>query len=343
MGLYIRLAKPRNDIVMLKLFETVIKQLEKYFEFQPTSKYRLWLGFPDDDLIEENEKPESSKFIEIIKEKSPIYKEKFKRVPHFSINVEGIITVYEKKSNVEKGMVIDVEGSCTDLNKLYGNVWIDFYDNFKEWERYFSGEDGNQQNRKRILNLIKDLTMPAHDIHSIVFASSNDALELYNNAFYVYFRQFKYFISEIFDIVRDRLNDKNLEPEGFYLSKENKKKLMKIKEDLKIYAKEPLIELLDRKGIGFNNNFGKFVKKNYSNETIYATTASIEIKDVKMRPEKILSVLIDFIVNFIRSMDNTIMPYDELEKRIEINFGKHEFYHETEKSYQAKLGIYKSP
>ena len=74
----------------------------------------------------------------------------------------------------------------------------------------------------------------------------------------------------------------------------------------------------------FSNNFKYFVNQQYQQNIIYSTS-SIEIKDKSLNSKRIREALTDFIGNFLSSLYSTLPKYNDVEKKIKIEFTSHKF------------------
>ncbi|MEJ2249563.1 MAG: hypothetical protein P8Y97_07880 [Candidatus Lokiarchaeota archaeon] len=150
MGLYIKVQQSYDtkEELVFRIYENLIQQLERDFEFRPLTKFKLHTGDFDGEI---EYKQKNFIFEEFQKEYIRIQKnikEKKDITQHFSISVEGTIKLNPYRDDVDESLIVDVLTTCTDLKRMYGNVWITFYDTNIKWENYFTIE-GTQNDKNR--------------------------------------------------------------------------------------------------------------------------------------------------------------------------------------------------
>lgn len=333
MGLYIKLQRNYDTIEdsMLILYQMVIERLVRYFNFKPIEDYTLWYGDFDEKELNKSKDLEIKSLQSLVESHRAKIREKTGIYSHYSISVEGIIELYKDDKTKEK-VIIDVLGTCTQFKDLYGNVWIEFYNASKKWQNYFiGGNEVNEINRDGLYSLMNDIIVPDLRIYTIFFAESNIVFDLLNKAYYIYFRDYKFFIETIVKILEDRLNEKNLEYENLLISDVKRPLIPALKNDLKLLNTNELVSIIDRKTSDFSNNFESYVSHQYKGMITYTTASSVIIKDRSMDEKRIRSTITDFVGNFLSTLYNTLPKYNDVEKRIKKEFTTHRFQPEKGK------------
>lgn len=333
MGLYLKIQPnyDTNEERMLLVIELLIEKMKKYFNFKVSSKYILWYQDYEEQEIESYESLDVKKILNFIESHRTKIKEKEGTIAHYTISVEGVIELQGENGNINH-MIVDVFGTCSRLKDMYGNVWINFYNTTERWQNYFIGDNNNSnKNREKIYKLINDLKIPDFSLHSIFFAESNIVFDVLNKAYYLYFKEYKFFIEYILRIIKERLTEKNLEYEDILISEEKRPILSSIKDDLKLYDLNELVDIMDRTTIQFSNKYKDFITVQYKKRVEYSTIASVEIKERFMDSKIIRKALTDYLGNFISSLNETLPKYNYVEKRIKSGFTQHEFKPEIKK------------
>ena len=313
-----------NEENMLILFEAMIKGLRKYFNLEITSNFTLWFDYIDDELVDESEKLDLKSFLNNIKKMRAAFKRKGKsESPHFTIYCEGIIEL--KYENKFENMVVDITGTCSDFNKTYGNVWVNFYNTNKKWYNYFVGikEPSLENNRNKIISLIKDLTLPDFNIYSIYFAKENIVFDVLNKAFLIYFKKFRFFLQELIEIIKSRISVKDLDYEELLLTDLKRPDLTTIQNDLRLYSKEEIISILDKHAPEINKSSIDLLT-NYKT-AIISTENSVMITDKYFNPTIVRYLTTDFIGNFLDILNNSLPRYAEIEERFDKVISGHIF------------------
>lgn len=338
MGLYIKVQQSYDtkEELVFRIYENLIQQLERDFEFRPLTKFKLHTGDFDGEI---EYKQKNFIFEEFQKEYIRIQKnikEKKDITQHFSISVEGTIKLNPYRDDVDESLIVDVLTTCTDLKRMYGNVWITFYDTNIKWENYFTIEGTqNDKNREKFYQLIKNITQPDFKIYSIFFARSNFVFDLLNEAFYIYFKEYKFFIEYCIEILGKRISVEDLDYEKLPISDDKRTLITEIQNDLKLYNESELVEIIDRKTNIFSDNFQRFVSDQYHNKVIYSTASSVEIKAKDMNSKIIRKAYTDFLGNFLTSLYSTLPRYDKFEKEVQKGFNTHEFKPEKKKRWDT--------
>lgn len=338
MGLYIKLQRnyDTDEKTLLDLYQLLIERLTKYFKFRPLNDYILWDGDLDEEELKKTKDFDSKSLQSIINTHRIKIKEKTDKIPHYSVSVEGVLELKTEDNSTEK-ILVDVLGTCTQFKDLYGNVWIEFYNASKKWHDYFLGNDSNSKiNRDNIYSLINDIKTPDFRIYTIFFAESNLVYDLLNKVYFLYFKEYKFYIETITKIIQDRLTEKNLEYEDIILSERKRPLIATIQNDLKLLNTSELVDIIDRKTPEFSNNFSKFVSDQYKGMITYTTASSVVIKDKTMNPMRIRSAITDFIGNYLSTLYDALPRYNDVEKNIKRNFTQHKFEQEKGKK-QSKL------
>lgn len=338
MGLYIKIHKnfDRKEEIMLSLFHNLVERLNIYLNFIPTSDYTLWNEFLDEEEIWSAKIFESETIFNIIEKHRKDIKEKTGTTARFSISIEGIIQL--KDNNGELGnMLVDIIGTCSDFKDLYGNVWIYFYNTSTKWQSYFIGSNEYSiENTKKLMKLINDIAIPDFNLYSIYFADSNVVFDVLNKAYYIYFKEYKYFIETILEIIKNRLTEENLEYEDILISESKRPLLSSIKIDLSLFELNELTKIIDLKSSDFSHNYQQFVSSEYKGNVIYSTKGSVEIYDKHMNPKTIRNAFTDYIGNFLTTLDEVLPEYNDMERQFHEKFTKHQFEPEK-KEKQKKL------
>lgn len=333
MGLYLKIQDyyDRNENLMLILFDALIDKLKKYFKFKPTSKYILWHEDYDEKILKEYNSLNVKNIFTFIENHRDKIREKIGKFAHYTISIEGVILLDDEIKKTEY-MIVDIFGTCTGFKDTYGNVWVNFYNTSKKWQTYFIGKSDNvKKNRKKLYSLMNDLKIPDFRLYSIFFSESNIVFDLLNKAYYLYFREYKYFLEYILKIIKDRLTEKNLEYENILISERKRHKLTDIKNDLKLYDPDELISIIDRHIADFSNKYEDFLETHYKKGIIYSTGSAVEIKERNMNPRTIRNALTDYLGNFMSTLDETLPKYKDFEKRIQQGFTTHSFEPEIKK------------
>lgn len=341
MGLYFRIHGKNNasdERLMLKLYKSVLEQLVRNFRFRKNSKYVLCNEFEEDKPFIENIDFDIRSFLGLIEKDRKEYRIKTGKKAHYSITVSGIIELENMIGETEL-MVIDINGTCENIKDLYGNVWIDFYDAKENWSDYFVSDKLYQENnRKKLYNLINKIKIPDFRLHSVFFAKSNLVFDVLNYAYYLYWREYRYFIEDIMDIIKDRMKIKTLDYEDLHFSIDTKKRIIEIRKDLKLYNSNELIDLI-QSYVDYPIGFQNFISKNY-NENLISLESSFEIKNKTMAPKLIRNVVTDFIGNFLNSLYYGIIRYEKTEQQLKNKFSTYEFTKQGSKYKESSLGAF---
>lgn len=327
MGLYIKLQRnyDTNENSMLYLYQLIIERLNKYFKFRPINEYILWYEDFDEEELKKSKDLDIKSLQSAINDHHIKIKEKTDKVPHYSISVEGVIELKAENNSIEK-ILVDVLGTCTQFKDLYGNVWVEFYNASNKWQNYFINKDSsNKINRDYLYSLIDDIKTPDLRIYTIFFAESNLVYDLLNKVYFLYFKEYKFYIETITKIIEDRLNEKNLEYEDLLLSERKRPLITAIQNDLKLLNTNELVNIIDRKTPEFSNNFSRYVSEQYKGMINYNTSGSVIIKDKTMNPMRIRSAITDFIGNYLSTLYDTLPRYNDVEKNIKREFTQHKF------------------
>ena len=220
-------------------------------------------------------------------------------------------------------MVIDVSGTCSNFKDIYGHVWVDFYNTNTQWQEYFIGKESYKKNNaENIHKMLKDVILPQEDLYSIFFAANNDVFHTLGNAYFIYFKEYEYFIAEIYDLIKKRLDTMNLIYEHVLIDDKERTKLDGIKKDLSLYNDTQMVKIIKEESVDFSNNFKKYSAAEYKNNVAYATENSVAIRDVDMDPDRIRRVMTDFIGNFLVRLEKALPKYDTISKTINKAFSE---------------------
>ena len=338
MGLYFRIHGKRNafdEELMLDLYKGVLEQLIMDFRLRKNSKYILYNEFEEDKPLIESPTFDIGFFLDLIEKDRKDYRIKTGKNAHYSITVSGVI---ELENGIDKPelMIIDINGTCENIKDLYGNVWIDFYDAKEKWSNYFVGDKLYQENnRKKLYKLINKLKIPVFKLHSVFFAKSNLVFDLLNNAYYLYWREYKYFIEDVMDIIKDRIKIGALDYEDLHFSSDTKKIIVDIRKDLKLYNSKELINLI-QSYIDYIIGFQSFISKSYK-ENLVSLEGSFEIKNKTMTPKLIRNVVTDFMGNFLNSLYFGLIRYEKTEQQLKNKFSTYEFTKQGSKYKESSL------
>lgn len=327
MGLYIKLQRnyDTNEDSMLILYQMVIERLITHFNFNPIKDYTLWIGDFEEKELDKSRDLEIKSLQSLVESHRKKIKEKTGIHSHYSISVEGIIEL-QKDDNTKEKVIVNVLGTCTQFKDLYGNVWIQFYNASQKWQNYFILEkDASEINRNKLYSLIDDVKIPDLKIYTIFFAESNIVFDLLNKAFYLYFREYKFFIEIIVKILEDRLNEKNLEYENLLISEVKRPLIPALKNDLKLLNTNELVSIIDKKTSDFSNNFERYVSNQYKGTITYTTASSVIIRDKNMNEKRIRNAITDFVGNFLSTLYDTLPRYNDVERKIKNKFTTHKF------------------
>lgn len=333
MGLYIKLQRnyDNDEKSMFSLYQLIIDRLKEYFNFKEIGDYILWYEDIDEKPLKKSKDLDIKIFQSIVESHRKDLREKANIYPHYSISVEGVIEL-QNENNTKDKMIFDVLGTCTPLRHLYGNVWLEFYNASKKWQDYFLGEtEINETNRNRLYKLIDDIRVPDLKIYSIFFAESNVVFDLLNKAYFLYFREYKFFIETIVKILEERLDEKKIEYENLLISDKKRPLVPVMKKNLKLYNTNELIDIIDKTSSDYSNNFERYISQQYKGMIVYTTAGSVVIKDHNMDEKRIRYALTDFIGNFLSTLYDTLPKYIDVEKRIKISFTSHKFQPEKGK------------
>jgi len=333
MGLYIKLQRnyDNDEKSMFSLYQLIIDRLKEYFNFKEIGDYILWYEDFDEKPLKKSKDLDIKAFQSIVESHRNNLREKANIYPHYSISVEGIIEL-QKDVDTKDKMIIDVLGTCTLFRNLYGNVWLEFYNASKKWQDYFIGEkEINEANRTQLYSVIDDIKIPDLKIYSIFFAKSNVVFDLLNKAYFLYFREYKFFIETIVKILEDRLNEKNIEYEDLLISDRKRPLVPVMKKNLKLYNTNELVDIIDKTSSDYSNNFERYIFQEYKGMIVYTTAGSVIFRDRTMDEKRIRIALTDFIGNFLSTLYDTLPKYNDVEKRIKMSFTSHRFQPEKGK------------
>lgn len=326
MGLYFKFQKKKasNDIWMLNVYKKVFERIILNLNFNKTSKFILQNEFKDFPPLYEDNIFNIDFFSKLINKDKELYREKTGRIPHYSISVDGTIELENKRGEHDL-MVVDINGTCGSIKDLYGNIWIDFYNTGIKWYRYFFGKEKYQErNRKKLYKMINDLKIPDYKFYSIFFAKSNVVFDLFNDAFYLYWFQYKYFISDIINLIKDKLEKKDLEYEELYIDSQARPLIEDLKKDFRLYNPTELVNLTHQY-TEYLRSYQNFIAKTYKGNVMCTSTSSIEIVDKSMNPIEIRKAITDFIANFLITLGNGLIKYNTIEKSLSNVFIHHTF------------------
>ncbi|MEJ2249562.1 MAG: hypothetical protein P8Y97_07875 [Candidatus Lokiarchaeota archaeon] len=163
----------------------------------------------------------------------------------------------------------------------------------------------------------------------------NFVFDLLNEAFYIYFKEYKFFIEYCIEILGKRISVEDLDYEKLPISDDKRTLITEIQNDLKLYNESELVEIIDRKTNIFSDNFQRFVSDQYHNKVIYSTASSVEIKAKDMNSKIIRKAYTDFLGNFLTSLYSTLPRYDKFEKEVQKGFNTHEFKPEKKKRWDT--------
>ena len=140
-------------------------------------------------------------------------------------------------------------------------------------------------------------------------------MELLNQAYYIYFKEQRYYFNFLLRAFKDKVKEEILEHENINFSEKTIERLEDLQLDLTLYNIDKLPDLIDVSSTDYNRQTIAFAENNYPN-VIFNSQNSVEIYDTIFDSKNVRDFINDYMANFIRSLNLSIPHYKSIEDRI---------------------------
>ena len=149
-------------------------------------------------------------------------------------------------------------------------------------------------------------------------------MELLNQAYYIYFKEQRYYFNFLLRAFKDKVKEEILEHENINFSEKTIERLEDLQLDLTLYNIDKLPDLIDVSSTDYNRQTIAFAENNYPN-VIFNSQNSVEIYDTIFDSKNVRDFINDYMANFIRSLNLSIPHYKSIEDRIKKEFSSYKF------------------